>query len=84
MAHPHDAKNGCKRDAQVGCEITLASRVSNATLRVMKYEHLVTHQDRIELQAAEALVKDGKALRQRVLSRLRARAFRNRASENGE
>jgi len=68
----------------MGREITLASRVSNATLRVMKYEHLATHQDRIELQAAEALVKDGKVLRQRVFARLRARAFRQRAVENGK
>ncbi len=50
----------------------------------MKYEHLATDQDRFELRAADALVRDGKAIRQRVFARLRARAFRQRAVENGK
>lgn len=45
---------------------------------VTKHKHLETEQDRADLATAAAMVVEGKALRQRVLARIRARAFRNR------
>lgn len=42
----------------------------------MKYEHLLDDKDRADLERAAALVVEGKALRKRVMARLRARAFR--------
>lgn len=38
----------------------------------------MTEQDAADLETAETLVADGKALRRRVLGRLRARAFRSK------
>lgn len=45
-------------------------------MRDMKYEHLMNDNDRAEIVKSTQLKVEGSALRQRVLARLRARAFR--------
>jgi len=47
-----------------------------ANMRDMKYEHLMNDNDRAEIVKSTQLKVEGSALRQRVLARLRARAFR--------
>lgn len=54
----------------------------NGTYSVMKYEHLMTEQDRDDLVRAASRVEEGKALRRRVFARLRARAFRQNGAQN--
>jgi hypothetical protein len=43
----------------------------------MKYEHLLTIQDRADLAEADRLMVEGRKLRARVFGRLRGRAYRS-------
>ena len=42
----------------------------------MKHGALIDARDQEDLRRAEQMIKDGRALRNKVLTRLRARAFR--------
>lgn len=44
----------------------------------MKHADLMNNTDRAELEQAEKLSKEGRSIRKRVLTRLRARAFRSK------
>ena len=46
---------------------------------VMKHERHLNDADRSDLETAAFMVAEGRALRRRVFTRLRARAFRERA-----
>jgi len=48
----------------------------------MKHSEHLTDQDRADLRKAAELVEEGKALRKRVFSRLRARAHRAKRAPN--
>lgn len=48
----------------------------------MKHEQEITEADQRDLDLAASMVKDGRALRQRVLARIRARVWR-RSNRNG-
>ena len=48
----------------------------------MKHKDQITEADQRDLESAAAMVKGGRALRQRVLSRVRARVWRKRKAND--
>ena len=66
----------------MGAEITLDYALRHAIRGVMKHNDQITETDQRDLESAAAMVKGGRALRQRVLARVRARVWRKRKTHD--